>query len=82
MACRRTGETFGVRSQPVGRAAVEALDGEGRIVAREAVDDANHAWIEGLVPATTDRYRVLVDGAPWGGAERHDWAPGALPSAG
>ena len=46
---RRTGETFGVRSEPVGRrAAVEVLDGEGRTVARTATDDANHARVEGL----------------------------------
>lgn len=75
---RRTGETFGARSAPVGRAAVEVLDRDGRIVAREAVDDANHVWIEGLEPATTYRYRLLVDGEPWAGAERHDWAPGTL----
>lgn len=78
---RRTGETFGVMSEPVGRAAVEVLDGDGRIVAREPVDDANHVWIEGLEPATTYHYRVLVDGAPWGGGDRHDWAPEALQPA-
>jgi hypothetical protein len=75
---RRTGETFGARSVPVGRAAVEVLDAEGRIVAREAVDDANHVWIEGLEPATTYGYRVLVGGETWGVADRHDWAPGGL----
>lgn len=75
---RRTGETFGSRSEPVGRAAVEVVDGDGRIVAREVVDGANHAWVEGLRPATTYGYRVLVDGTPWAGAERHDWAPDAL----
>jgi hypothetical protein len=75
---RPTGETFGVRSAPVGRAAVEVVDGAGQITARETVDDANHAWIEGLEPATTYRYRVLVDGEPWAGAERHDWSPGTL----
>ncbi|HET9611311.1 MAG TPA: metallophosphoesterase [Acidimicrobiales bacterium] len=78
---RRTGETFGVMSEPVGRAAVEVLDGDGRIVAREAVDDANHVWVEGLEPATTYRYRVVVDGAPWAGGDRHDWAPEALQPA-
>jgi hypothetical protein len=75
---RRTGETFGARSAPVGRAAVEVLDAEGRIVAREAVDDVNHVWIEGLEPATTYGYRVLVGGETWGVADRHDWAPGGL----
>jgi tartrate-resistant acid phosphatase type 5 len=78
---RRTGETFGVRSAAVGRAAVEVVDGEGRVVAREAVDDANHVWVDGLRPATTYRYRVVVDGEPWGVADRHDWAPGDLRAA-
>jgi hypothetical protein len=79
---RRTGETFGARSDPVGStAAVEVLDAEGEIVAREAVDDANHVWVEGLRPATTYRYRVVVDGQPWGAAERHDWAPRGLAAA-
>ena len=78
---RRTGETFGVRSAPVGRAALEVLDRDGRIVAREAVDDANHVWVEGLEPATTYGYRVVVGGEPWGAADRHDWAPGDLQSA-
>jgi len=73
---RRTGETFGARSEPIGRrAAVEVLDGDDRIVARTATDDANHAWVEGLRPATTYRYRVLVDGEPWGAGELWDWAP-------
>src|ERR671910_751979 len=76
---RRTGETLGVRSEPVGRrTAVEVLDGEGHVVARTATDDANHAWVEGLRPATTYRYRVLVDGEPWGAGERVDWAPDGL----
>jgi tartrate-resistant acid phosphatase type 5 len=75
---RRTGETFGTRSTPVGRAAVEVVDGDGQVVAREAVQDANHVWVEGLRPATTYCYRVLVDGEPWGVADRHDWAPGDL----
>ena len=75
---RRTGETFGVRSEPLGAAAVEVLDGDGCTVAREVVDDANHVWIEGLEPATTYRYRVLIDGEPWGEADRYDWAPGEL----
>jgi hypothetical protein len=78
---RRTGETFGARSAPIGRAAVEVLDAEGRVVAREATDDANHVWVEGLAPSTTYRYRVLIDGEPWGVADRHDWAPTGLAPA-
>ncbi|HEX6417843.1 MAG TPA: metallophosphoesterase family protein [Acidimicrobiales bacterium] len=75
---RRTGETFGERSAPVGRTAVEIVDGTGRTVTREVVDDANHVWIEGLEPATAYRYGVVVDGRPWGGGERHDWSPEGL----
>lgn len=78
---RRTGETIGARSVPVGRAAVEVLDADGTVVARQATDDANHVWVEGLRPSTTYRYRVLVDGEPWGAADRHDWAPGDLGAA-
>ena len=76
---RRTGETWGARAEPVGdAAAVEVLDGEGRVVARQAADGVNHVWVEGLRPATTYRYRVLVDGAEWGAGERRDWVPGGL----
>lgn len=73
-----SGETIGERSEPVGRAAVEVLDDDGAIVARTAVDDANHAWVEGLTPATTYRYRVLIDGEPWAVGERFDWSPDGL----
>ena len=79
---RGTGETFGARSAPVGRTAVEVLDGDGDVVAREVVDDANHVWVEGLTPATTYRYRVVVDGVPWDAADRNDWVPGGLRRAG
>jgi hypothetical protein len=77
----RAGETFGARSQPHGRAAVEVVDGDGVIVGRTVTDEANHAWVEGLRPSTTYRYRVIVDGEPWGAGERFDWMPGALGSA-
>jgi tartrate-resistant acid phosphatase type 5 len=76
---RRSGETFGARSQPVGdSAAVEVLDREGRVVARQEADGVNHAWVEGLSPSTTYRYRVIVDGRPWGDGERYDWTPSGL----
>src|SRR5215212_8004013 len=74
----RAGETFGARSAPRGRAAVEVFDGEGAIVGRAVTDEANHAWVHGLRPATTYRYRVLVDGEPWGAGERFDWTPETL----
>jgi tartrate-resistant acid phosphatase type 5 len=77
----RAGETFGVRSEPRGRAVAEVIDGAGAIVGRTVTDEANHAWVHGLRPATTYRYRVLVDGEPWAGGKRLDWAPGTLGAA-
>jgi tartrate-resistant acid phosphatase type 5 len=77
----RAGETFGARSAPRGRAVVEVVDGDGTIAGRTVTDEANHVWVEGLRPATTYRYRVLVDGEPWGAGERRDWRPGSLGAA-
>jgi len=75
---KRAGETLGMRSTPVGRAAVEVIDGDGEIVARSVTDETNHTWVEGLEPATTYHYRVVVDGEPWAAGERHDWGPDGL----
>ena len=72
------GETIGARSEPHGRAAVEVVDADGDVVARATTEDANHACVEGLAPATTYRYRVLVDGEPWGQGPRRDWSPDGL----
>lgn len=77
----RAGETFGARSQPRGRAVVEVLDGDGAVAGRAVTGDDNHAWVEGLRPATTYRYRVLVDGEPWGAGKRFDWTPSGLGAA-
>ena len=74
----QAGETFGVRSEPRGRAAVEVLDGDGRLAGRAVTGDANHAWVPGLRPATTYRYRVLIDGEPWAAGDRFDWSPTGL----
>jgi hypothetical protein len=71
-------ETIGMRAPALGHAVVEVLDDDDRVVAREATDDANHLWVGELRPATTYRYRVLVDGEPWGGGERYDWSPDGL----
>lgn len=80
---RRTGETFGARSEAVGaNAAVEVIDDEDRVVARQEPEGVNHAWVEGLAPATTYRYRVAVEGQTWGEGERYDWTPdGLVPAA-
>ncbi len=72
------GETIGARSLPHGRAAVEAVDADGVVVARATTDRANHVWVEGLTPGTTYRYEVTVEGAPWGRGPRRDWSPDGL----
>ena len=74
----RAGETLGSRSAPFGRAVVEVLDGDGTVVARAATEEANHVWVDGLHPASTYRYRVSVEGEPWAGGQRCDWAAGSL----
>jgi hypothetical protein len=50
-----------------------------RAVAAVAVERSlgflqNHVWVSGLEPETDYRYRVLVDGRPWGEGELHDWS--------
>jgi tartrate-resistant acid phosphatase type 5 len=69
-------ETIGARSRPYGEAVVEALDGDGEVVARTATGDANHAWLTGLEPDTAYRFRLQVDGKPWEADVHHDWAQG------
>jgi len=71
-------ETIGARAVPLGRAAVEVLDTDGTVVSRATTDEANHVWVGELKPATTYRYRVTVDGEPWGEGERYDWSPTGL----
>jgi len=75
---QRVGETFGARSRPYGRAEVEILGEDGEVASRAVTDEANHVWVTGLRPATTYRYRVAVDGRPWGAGRRWDWADGSL----
>ena len=66
-------ETIGARSEPFGHAVVEVLR-DGRVVACAETDEHNHVWVSGLEPETDYRYRVLVDGRPWGEGELHDWS--------
>jgi tartrate-resistant acid phosphatase type 5 len=66
-------ETIGAGSEPFGRATVE-VEHQGRVVASEETDERNHVWITGLEPDTEYRYRVRVDGRPWGEGELHDWS--------
>ena len=76
-------ETIGARSEPFGRATVE-VERAGVVVARADTDERNHVWVEGLEPDTEYRYRVLVDGRPWGEGELRDWSveQGTLVEAG
>ena len=66
-------ETIGAGSEPFGHATVEVLR-DGRVAARAETDKHNHVWLTGLEPDTEYRYRVTVDGRPWGEGELHDWS--------
>jgi tartrate-resistant acid phosphatase type 5 len=66
-------ETIGAGSEPFGRATVE-IERAGRVVARAETQEHNYVWVTGLTPDTDYRYRVLVDGRPWGEGELHDWS--------
>lgn len=77
----QAGETLGARSLPVGRATVEVTDQDGVVVARTVTDEVNHAWVQGLRPATTYGYRVVIDGKPWTAGQRRDWTPQGLATA-
>jgi tartrate-resistant acid phosphatase type 5 len=66
-------ETIGAGSESFGPATVEVEHG-GRVVARAEAEEHNHVWVTGLEPDTEYRYRVLVDGRPWGEGELHDWS--------
>ena len=76
-------ETIGPRPDPFGRPTVE-VERAGVVVARADTDERNHVWVEGLEPDTEYRYRVLVDGRPWGEGELRDWSveQGTLVEAG
>jgi tartrate-resistant acid phosphatase type 5 len=67
-------ETIGAASPPFGRAEVEVLDAAtDEIVATATTSDRNHVWVAGLDPDTEYRYRVHVDGTPWGEKATYDW---------
>ena len=66
-------ETIGAGSEPFGQAVVEVML-DRRVVGRAETDEHNHVWIGGLEPDTEYRYRVSVDGRPWGEGELHDWS--------
>jgi tartrate-resistant acid phosphatase type 5 len=66
-------ETIGAGSEPFGPATVE-VERDGRVVARAHTDEHNHVRVTGLEPDTEYRYRVLVEGRPWGEGELHDWS--------
>lgn len=66
-------ETIGAGSEPFGHAVVE-LERNGELVARAETAERNHVQLTELEPDTEYRYRVLVDGHPWGEGELHDWS--------
>jgi tartrate-resistant acid phosphatase type 5 len=66
-------ETIGAGSEPFGRAVVE-VERDGHLVARGGTEEHNHVWVTGLEPDTEYRYRVVVDGRPWGEGELLDWS--------
>lgn len=70
---RRT--CIGTEAEPFGDTTVEVTDLSGTGVARASTSERTWAWVEGLEPDTAYRYRVTVDGQPWGGGELWDTLP-------
>jgi hypothetical protein len=66
-------ETIGAGSEPFGHAVVE-VERNGEVVASAETDERNHVWLDDLEPDTEYRYRVTVDGRPWGEGELLDWS--------
>ena len=66
---------IGFAAEPYGDAVVEVLDAAGDVVASTRSGERSWVQVEGLQPATSYRYRVLVDGREWAAGERWDWAP-------
>ena len=69
-------ESIGARSAPYGEARVNVYDSAGTVVATAFTEATNFCWVSGLVPDTTYRYEVIVNGQPWAEGERWDWARG------
>ena len=68
---------LGASAEPYGDTVVEALDADGRVVARARTAERSWAWLEDLRPDTEHTYRVVVDGEEWAAGERWDWVPSA-----
>lgn len=75
-------DSIGARSAPYGDAVVHLLDERGAPISQVEVGGCNHAWLEGLEPDTSYRYRVFVDGQPWAEGRLLDWEPGRDAEAG
>lgn len=71
--------TIGESSDTYGTATLEVWEeGGGGEPVKVPVDPKpgerlNHAWVTGLKPDTTYRYRLTVMGDPWADDERRDW---------
>ena len=66
---------IGHAAEPYGDAVVEVLDDGGDVVASARTSERSWVQVEGLQPATSFSYRVVVDGREWAAGERWDWAP-------
>ena len=70
---RRT--CIGTEAEPFGDTIVEVMDPTGAVVAPVSTTEHTWVWVEGLAPDTEHRYRVVVDGEPWGEGELWDTVP-------
>jgi len=73
VAGRRT--CIGSSAESFGDARVEVYDEHGNLAAEASTADTTWVWLDGLVPDTDYRYRVLVDGEDWVAGERWDNVP-------
>ena len=66
---------IGTAAEPFGDATVQVMALDGSLVAEASTSERTWAWVTGLDPDTTYRYRVLVDGEDWTRLDLWDWVP-------